>query len=95
MDTQYDIYCETPTAPHGETDQFFPMLVNQHFDGFTVTPALGYWKGKPENVTRCTIIADGKAHTVALIEALARDLREAYGQECVLVTSHPVAARFI
>lgn len=63
-------------------------LVSEHFDGFTVITATGYWQGKPEHSLIIEIgpdakMGDGDARTQ--IEKLAYAIKKQNGQQAVLV----------
>lgn len=59
-------------------------IVAQNFGGFTVIPAVGYYRGMRENSIIVEIIAN--ADDYAKIRDIADNIRKQNKQECVLIT---------
>ncbi|MDO8632239.1 MAG: hypothetical protein Q7R41_17280 [Phycisphaerales bacterium] len=77
-------------------------IVARHFDGATLTPATGLWRGKTEASMVIEIIEDdpgipenppytlgGRRNSADRIAALARDIATTNAQESVLVSRSP------
>lgn len=60
-----------------------PALVSTRFAGFTVQHSVGYWKGVAE--PSLTVEIYGSREDAPKIGELAQELRQALGQEAVLV----------
>ena len=78
--TLYRIYTENRSN--------LPELVSAKFESFTITPTIGYWKGKGESSAVIDILAD--AHDHAKVKNLARDIQRANEQESVLIVETEV-----
>lgn len=60
------------------------VLAKHRLDGFTIYQVQGYWKGEPEVSFKIEIATDVKnAHTV---NSIAKELRDMYNQDSVMVT---------
>lgn len=77
--------CTEATGAYAGTAR---ALVQQAFPGFTELRGTGFWKGIRENSVVFEIVTD--AHDTVL--AVARDIREANGQQAVCVQVIDVAA---
>lgn len=56
-------------------------IVASRFDGFTVIPSFGYWKGKPEN----SVIVEIETENREAVMSVANEIKTANKQEAVLV----------
>jgi len=69
-------------------------IVSQYFDGFTLIPTEGYWKGKREESVIVEVIASGPMRQK--VREMAETLKEINGQESVLVVeSDAVVPQFV
>ena len=60
------------------------VLARRGIDGFTIYPVTGYWQGVQEDSFKIEIATDVKnAHTV---NSIAKELRDMYNQDSVMVT---------
>jgi hypothetical protein len=55
--------------------------VSKHFDGFTITPAIGYWKGHKEN----SIAIDIETQRAREVKKLALEIKAINKQDAVLI----------
>ena len=69
-----------------------PLLKDHGADGFTVTPGLGYWQGKPEECLVVTVYCNTTDPVNAAAEVLAKEFATECAQECVLWSREPVCA---
>lgn len=67
-------------------------IVSQYFDGFTIIPAIGYYRGKPENSITIEIVC---IHPSSDIEKIAFEIKIANKQECVLISTIESDFRFV
>jgi hypothetical protein len=58
-------------------------LVAANFDGFTMSPALGYWKGVPEKALVIEILAEDYA--LRLVRVVCEDIKFFNEQESILL----------
>ncbi len=90
--TRHDVYFSVP-----EYDAWAPEHINnvatRWFSGYTLTRANGVWEGKSEVAYVITVICEHESG--AIVAALARELKEEFGQSSVLVTSTPVTMSLI
>lgn len=56
-------------------------LVSAHFDGFTLIPAIGFWKGARES----SLIIEIETDDVVSVRELADSIKFANAQESVLI----------
>jgi hypothetical protein len=82
-------------------DKTLYAIIAKYFSGATIYPAHGLWKGKPEYSTIIEIIDNdyycpnqGESYTSA-IELLARELKDQFKQESVLVTRQDVESELL
>lgn len=62
-------------------------LLEQNFDGFTITNSVGCWKGSSEPVARVELIIDySSQNQIDKLMRLVRSINAALSQECVLVS---------
>ena len=57
-------------------------IISAHFDGFTTSEVIGYWKGKKEQTLKVEIVTDES--NTALVK-LAKELKIKLDQESVLL----------
>lgn len=63
------------------------LLAKAGFDGFTITPGIGYWKGKQEPCLVFTLCSDDNGPmTLTYAKLLAGHMARLLFQECVLVS---------
>ncbi|AGF91125.1 hypothetical protein S-CBP2_0004 [Synechococcus phage S-CBP2] len=78
-----------PTGGVVTDDQFDTFLQHVPFDGFTITDAVGYWKGEPEAtkvLTVCTDVDDARVmQTAELYKGM-------FQQEAVAIQELPAMA---
>ena len=60
-------------------------IVGQYFDGFTLIPCTGIWKGIPENGLVVEIVSE-EPWAEGVAEEIAREIKQANQQEAVLVS---------
>jgi hypothetical protein len=65
-------------------DGFIAALVLRHFEGFSISKQVGYYKGKQEASLVVEIDTLGEDNPIA-INALAIEIRDTLAQECILV----------
>ena len=65
--------------------------VSAAFEGFTVIPAQGYWKGEREN----SLVLEFETEDAGAVYALAESIRTLNHQEAVLVTYTPSTSKLI
>lgn len=68
-------------------------LAGNHFKGFTVTPAVGYWKGNQESSKVIEIV--GNQSMKPEVKKLAREIKQVNNQESVLLQELPNDSEFI
>lgn len=64
-----------------------PRIVRRHFDGATIAPATGLFRGMTEAAAVIEIV--GSADSEAQIRALAADIRRTNNEKQVLIVSVP------
>jgi len=57
-------------------------LVSNHFDGFTASEVVGYWKGAKEQTLKIEVITD---QNPVELERIGKELRDKLEQESVLM----------
>lgn len=63
------------------------LLARAGYDGFTVLPGIGYWKGRQEPCLVFTLYSDDKGvMTLSQAKAVAAAIAKLLMQECVLVS---------
>jgi len=62
--------------------------------GFTITKAKGYWNGTVEHSVQVMVLTDDSRGRV-LVEAFAKDVRDALDQAEVWYTEEPVLLRIV
>jgi hypothetical protein len=67
-------------------------IMSQNFESFTIIPAIGYWRGKPENSIIIEIIGNPDDYTK--IRNCADNIRKQNKQECVLITQSQTRFEF-
>jgi hypothetical protein len=60
-------------------------IVGQAFDGYSVIPCVGVWKGTEENGLIIEIIAD-ESWAVATAQRIGEEIKQANQQEAVLIS---------
>jgi len=70
-------------------------IVSAAFDGFTLIPATGYWKGKPESSLIIEIDSFGDSDAGPKVLRLAEDIRQANNQQAVLVQYSACSSKLI
>ncbi len=68
-------------------------IVSRYFDGFTMIPTFGVWKGKRENTICIEIACEGKDQSK--VEAICREIDLLNRQECCMVQYLETAVRFV
>lgn len=66
-------------------------ILNRYVEGYTILPALGSWKGIPEN----SIAIDLVDVTSDTTRAIAKDIKEINQQDTVLVLEIPANAWYV
>jgi hypothetical protein len=89
MKTLYKIYLG---SPHEEFKAY--EIVFEYFSGFTVYRATGFWMSNPE-ICLVFEILDDVGGLGDKVNDLAIHLKEAFKQQCVLVTACQVMAQVI
>jgi len=64
-------------------------ICNRLFDGYTMYPADGAWKGIAEKSLVVEVLTDGLSYASVRVKQAAQEIRELNRQECVLVQSFP------
>ena len=72
-------------------ETIYRILGTYAVDSFTVTPAIGFWKGKEENSLAIDIV--GISFETARVAAQA--IKAHNNQQCVLVLDIPATSHFI
>jgi hypothetical protein len=87
---KYEIYFSThePTP-----DATIVEAIGTELDGYTIIQACGVWKGVMEEAYIFVYI--GSAWGRAVVERIARQLRDTYKQECVFLTVTPLDVEVI
>lgn len=62
-------------------------LAKSVYDAFTIFTGKGYWKGQAENSLVLEVISDDSPEEASKFRGLARRIKEANGQQAVLVQS--------
>ena len=57
-------------------------LVSEHFEGFTASEVVGYWKGSKEQTLKIEVITESKPVELARI---GKELRDKLDQESILM----------
>lgn len=57
-------------------------ILSKHFDGFTVSEVIGYWKGAKERTLRVEVLTD---LLFTVIEAIGAEIAKELEQDAVLV----------
>ena len=66
-------------------------ILDSHVDGYTVTPAIGSWKGQREN----SLAIDLVGYTAKTTHVIAEEIKTANRQESVLILEIPATATFV
>lgn len=69
----------------------YRILLEANIDGYTVTEVNGTWRGQWEKTLAIDIVGEPES----LIEAVAKRIRLALGQEAVLVIKFEASHKFI
>jgi hypothetical protein len=77
---QFRIYTERTN----END--IARIVSKHFNGFTLIPATGFWKGISEPRLIIEIDAAESPYSRAQVREIAEHIQQLNNQECVLIT---------
>jgi len=77
------------------TERFsnIPELVSTLFENFTLTKAIGVWKGFQEHSTIITLIIDDTEDNRNRVNLLAAKIKRVNNQEAVLITTEKKEAR--
>jgi hypothetical protein len=70
-------------------------IVGEFFDGFTIIPAIGYYRGIQENSITIEIIAVNSDMVQNQIKAIAAAIRILNKQECVLISEINELSEFV
>jgi hypothetical protein len=98
MDTLIRIYCGRNIHGINEElteaafDAFLTDVVAPLYEGFTILPSTGFYKGKKENTFVIEILTNKGYETDRNIEHISESYTSRYNQECVLVTRQEVLA---
>ena len=57
-------------------------IVSAHFDGFTASEVVGYWKGSKEKTLKVEVITE---ESPAILAKIGKELKEKLEQESVLM----------
>lgn len=57
-------------------------IVSNHFEGFTASEVIGYWRGSKERTLKVEVITD---ETPAKLSKIGKELRDKLEQESVLM----------
>jgi hypothetical protein len=66
-------------------------ILDARINGYTVTPALGVWKGQHEN----SLAIDVVGYTGKTVKVIAEEIKAVNKQESVLVLCIPSETRFV
>lgn len=70
-------------------------LVSSRFGGFTMFPAIGYWKGQQENSLVIEILADSLPEVEEAVRGIVTAIKRVNSQESVLLEITEVRAEFL
>jgi len=70
------------------------QLVSEHFSGFTMYEAIGYWRGKQEKTLVIEIVSISSADNFKL-RKICESIKGYNKQECVLVQTTKVDCKYI
>lgn len=77
-----------------ELKTFFATWVTPRFPGYTVYPAVGYWKDAPEESFVLEVVHDGSAAESAKVVEIANAYVKTFRQEAVLRVTSPARMIF-
>lgn len=66
-------------------------ILSDRFDGFTITPGNGWWKGVKENSLTIDIDTDEEERVITVAEKI----KTVNDQQGVLVTEYPASSRVV
>jgi hypothetical protein len=69
-------------------------IVAQNFESFTIIPAIGYYRGKPEN-SIIIEIEDSGQNAYKMVLNTADNIRKQNKQECVLISRSESYSHFV
>lgn len=100
MNTVIRIYCgrnlnnEFRQSPltESEFDFFLQDVVVPLYDGFTIIPSQGFWKGKREEVFIIEIVTNCGWETEQNINTISAAYVSRYNQDAVMITQQEVEA---
>lgn len=62
------------------------QIISKYFDGFTLIPAIGYWKGNKEQSLIVEILSD--KDVLPVVEQIAEEIKRVNDQQSVLIFSN-------